>query len=258
MSVMEISQLEAGTTIQVDGQQNFEYLPGSAIYQLIPRHMSLKPPGAISRIQLAVALMQTYGITTVFRTRDYEEFVKQFEPEEYTDEAVKEVGKAAGILAVASYLPKAIRGVKALIRSAPQFHSLGAAIRNNYGHASTAPSTVGGASYGKASSLRLTNFSMQLRHSRANAPAQTKIYKLVPDDSQPRKYTTPQPENMLFKDLWVQYMTMGSAVWKQPHVRKYLVDEGFTRPDALIDVLVQNNYPPCKIQGVTELRSFET
>jgi len=68
---------------------------------------------------LAIALMQAYGITTVFRTKDYDEFLKHFEPEEFSDQAVHEVGKAAGILSVASYLPKAIRGVKALIKSAP-------------------------------------------------------------------------------------------------------------------------------------------
>jgi len=121
---------------------------------LIPRQIQLKPTGAVDRLQLAVAVLQHYGITTVFRTRDYDEFLKFFDPEEFTDEAVTEVGKAAGILTIASFLPKAIRGVKALIKSAPEIHKLGSAIKSNYGTASVSSSTVGGPVYGRASTNR--------------------------------------------------------------------------------------------------------
>jgi len=75
----------------LDGAQNYEYIPAMSIYALVPRHMQIKPVGAVQKVALAVALMQHHGVTTIFTSDDYQKFLDHFAPDYFTHSSVEQV-----------------------------------------------------------------------------------------------------------------------------------------------------------------------
>jgi len=146
MSVIELSSLETGTTLQLDGVQNIEYVPGPKIYSLHPRNFKINPPDSLELVDMSVALLQHHGFSTVYHYDEYQHFAAQFDEQSYTKESVHEVAEASGLLAVARVVPKIIRGVKAVAHSLPEIRHAAQTIAHNYAQASAAPHSVARAS----------------------------------------------------------------------------------------------------------------
>lgn len=96
-------------------------------------------------------------------------FIKYFEADHYTDQAVEEVAKASSLLRIAQAIPKIYRGIKAVGHSMPEIKNAARAIMDNYARSSTAVSNVTVAR--SMNSNRPTGFNVNALLAKVNTPS---------------------------------------------------------------------------------------